>query len=555
MKILNLIIKDPQNKEIQNISFDEEGVSYVYGEIKKPKDPRATINSIGKTLLLKFLDYILGANEDSTLVKEPIHNYKLEAQVKYDNQVFEVKRTLGNSENIYIDKKIYTISEYREFFMIQRRFLDKQIILDKKADEISPRSKRSKDDVISVLELLKLKDMTPIIDSIYSGQDRIKDFKKNKKELVSFYGDFDEKQIDEEIYFVDKEVERLQLETEKVSEKIKSLKISEVQENIVEEYANKSAEFKKIKRQFENNKFENERLLNFIENSNKVDISSDHILAIYNKANKEVPEMVKKSIADVELFHMKVYEERKDFLNKKRDILAKENLKMEGRLNSLSIEIDRMGSIISVNEIYKQSIELYEKYNQDLHEVTYKQGKLSQVKNIDELISSEESDLTDEFNDAVTKRKEYNDIVETYRNFIYDTTKSIYDTDVSAFFDIKIVKRHLTKRPVDFEFTLKGDGGEGFKEVKKNLIDYLVCRYNNELEIMIQDSSCYNGIDPRQITGLLEQISEIAEITKKQIIISINKYQLGDDDKKIKEIRNKSSIILSEENKLLGFDY
>ena len=47
---------------------------------------------------------------------------------------------------------------------------------------------------------------------------------------------------------------------------------------------------------------------------------------------------------------------------------------------------------------------------------------------------------------------------------------------------------------------------------------------------MIQDSSCYNGIAPRQVAGILTQLNKIAEESNKQIIIAINKYQLGDYD-------------------------
>ena len=413
----------------------------------------------------------------------------------------------------------------------------------------------SKEDVISCLELLGLIDILKEINNIYNAQDRIKELKKNKSELVSFYGNFDIKQIDEEIYFIDKEVERLSIELEKVGNKIKTIEISEVQKDIVKEYSEKSEELKRIKRNYEINKFESDRLLKFIEDSNKVDISSEHILAIFNKARQEVPEMVKKTINEVEEFHKKVYEERKEFLNKKISVTLSEMKEMNEKIEFLSAEIDRIGVIISENEVYKEAIELYEKYSSDLQIARYKQGKLSQVKNIDDEIAKEDSSLSASFIRAAELRKGYDGIIQVYRDFIFDITKSIYDTDVNSYFDIKIRKKHLKNRPVTFEFALKGDTGEGVGEVKKNLMDYLICRYNNQLGIMIQDSSCYNGIDPRQIVGMLAQLNNISEISRKQIIVSINKYQLGNYDSVIKEVEEKSSIILSENHKLLEFDF
>ena len=281
----------------------------------------------------------------------------------------------------------------------------------------------------------------------------------------------------------------------------------------------------------------------------------EHILAIFNKAKQEVPDMVKKTIDEVEEFHRKVYEERKDFLNQRRSIILSEMEIMNKKIDSLATAIDKIGAIISENEVYKESIELYEKYNNDLQEVKYRQGKLSQVKNIDDTITVEDSNLVSSFSHAAQLRKEYDTLIQAYRDFIFDITKSIYDTDVNSYFDIKIRNKHLIYRPVIFEFTLKGDTGEGVGEVKKNLMDYLICRYNNQLEIMIQDSSCYNGIDPRQIVGMLGQLNNISEVSNKQIIVSVNKYQLGNYDSVIKEVEEKSSIILSENRNLLGFDF
>lgn len=555
MKISELIIKNPQGKAIEDIKFNEVGVSFIYADIQNPANLKGTINSLGKTLLLKFIDYIFGANEDLAMVKEPIHGFKLEATVKYEGKYFTVVRTLGNSDEMYIDGKGYSLSEYKDFFQLKRRLLGKQIILSKKSTEISQRTNAGKDDVISCLELLNLKDILEEIGNIYDSQDRIKELKTNKKELVSFYRDFDVKQIDEEIYFIDKEVERLTTELEKVSNKIKSIEIADIQKDVVEEYSEKSKELKNIKRNYEKNKFESDRLLQFIEDSNKVDITSEHILAIFNKAKQEVPDMVKKTIDEVEEFHRKVYEERKDFLNQRRSIILSEMEIMNKKIDSLATAIDKIGAIISENEVYKESIELYEKYNNDLQEVKYRQGKLSQVKNIDDTITVEDSNLVSSFSHAAQLRKEYDTLIQAYRDFIFDITKSIYDTDVNSYFDIKIRNKHLTYRPVIFEFTLKGDTGEGVGEVKKNLMDYLICRYNNQLEIMIQDSSCYNGIDPRQIVGMLGQLNNISEVSNKQIIVSVNKYQLGNYDSVIKEVEEKSSIILSENRNLLGFDF
>lgn len=555
MKILRLKIKNPIGEIIQDIPFKENGISFIFGDIQDPKNFGATINSLGKTLLLKCIDYIYGANEDISIVKKEIHNYILEAIILHDSKEYVIRRVLGNSEQIFIGNVPYTLTDYKNYFKIKRSIYGKQLIINKKVTEISYRSNADKEDVMNYLELLHLNELLPHIESIYKSQDKIKEYKTNKKELVSLYGEVDLKQIDEEIYFVDKEVNRLTIELNRITEKIKGIEISELQQNIVEEYAEKSKLLKKIKSEYEKNRLECERLIEFIDNSNKTDVSSEHIIAIFNKAKLEVPDMVKRNLQEVESFHKTVFEERKEFLSGKKQKIELEMNNLQKKITNISEDVDRLGAIISVNEVYQESIELYEKHNRDLNDLKFKEGKLSQIKSIDDNIDIEDKKLVDSFNNADQIRKEYETLIQKYRDFIYDITKNIYDDDTNSYFDIKIRKKHLSTRPVLFDVNLKGDTGEGVNEVRKNLIDYLVFRYNTHLDMMLQDSACYNGIDPRQVSGMLFELGKIAIQVNKQVIVAINKYQVGEYTNAVDFINQNCAITLSESEKLMKFDF
>lgn len=552
MKILNLKIKNPQKDKIRDILFNENGISFIYGDIQEPSNKKATINSLGKTLLLKFIDYIFGANEDKKSISEELAGYILEAIVLHKQKKYTIKRIIGNTSGIWIEDKLYTLTDYKSFFDIKRSLLSKQIILNKKNTEISYRTTPNKDDVTACLQLLNLINMIDDVKEIYTVQDRIADLKKQKNEIISYYGNWN---VDEEIYFVDKEVSRLKGEIKNVSERIKSIEVSEIQQNVVEEYAEKSKQLKKLKREYEKRRVECDRLGDFIESSKKDDLSSEHLLLIFEKVKQEIPEMVKRELKEVEDFHRKVYEERAVFLGEKKSGLEAEMAHINDELIDLSEKVDSIGSIIATNEVYQESIELYGKYNSDLQELVYKQGKLSQVKNVDNSIEEAGGKLSEHFHNAAQTRKSYEELVARYREFVYKLIQSIYDKEVDSYFNIKVRKQHMTARPVSFEFSIKGDTGEGVGEVKKNLMDYLICRYNTVLDVLMQDSACYNGIDPRQIAGMLNALGDIAEITKKQVIVAINKYQVMGYEESIKFISDNSVISLSENDKLLKFDF
>ena len=554
MKILELKIKDSLGTEKNKIKFKEKGINYIFGDIQEPENKKATINSLGKTLLLKFIDYIFGANEDSKIIKEKIKGYTLEAVILVENKKIKVKRILGNSKEITVNDEIYSLSEYKKIFSINRSLYTKQIILSKKNNEISNRDKPSEDDVLSVLKLLNLKDIVNNIKNIYTLQNNIKDLKKSKQNLLSLYSKSNIEEIDKEIFFIDKEVEKKEIELKKISNKIQKLEVSDIQKDTIKEYENKSQKLKKLQIKYEKNKIESERLHNFIEDSNKVDISTEHILKIYKKTEQEIPNMIKKKLEEVEKFHQKVYEERKEFLEDRIKKINDENKNLEIKIEEISENIDKIGFLISQNKIYQESIELFKKYNDDLNELKFKQGSFSKIKDLEEKINDKNKNLEINFEQTKDIRKNYDNVIKKYSDFIYDLVQKIYDENLGVYFDIKIREKHIKNRPVIFDFSLKGDGGEGINEVKKNLIDILIFKYNKILDFFLQDSSCFNGIDTRQISGLLKEIDKISNETGKQSIIAINKYQLDDEDI-IKIVEKNSILTLSENNKLLGIDF
>ena len=554
MKILELKIKDSLGEEKNKIKFKEKAINYIFGDIQEPENKKATINSLGKTLLLKFIDYIFGANEDNKIIKEKIKGYTLEAVILVENKKIKVKRILGNSKEITVNDEIYSLSEYKKIFSINRSLYTKQIILSKKNNEISNRDKASEDDVLSVLKLLNLKDIVNNVKNIYTLQNNIKDLKKSKQNLLSLYSKSNTEEIDKEIFFIDKEVEKKEIELKKISNKIQKLEVSDIQKDTIKEYENQSQKLKKLQIKYEKNKIESERLHNFIEDSNKVDISTEHILKIYKKTEQEIPNMIKKKLEEVEKFHQKVYEERKEFLEDRVKKINDENKNLEIKIEEISENIDKIGFLISQNKIYQESIELFKKYNDDLNELKFKQGSFSKIKDLEEKINDKNKNLEINFEQTKDIRKNYDNVIKKYSDFIYDLVQKIYDENLEVYFDIKIREKHIKNRPVIFDFSLKGDGGEGINEVKKNLMDILIFKYNKILDFFLQDSSCFNGIDTRQVSGLLKEIDKISNETGKQSIIAINKYQLDDEDI-IKIVEKNSILTLCENNKLLGIDF
>ena len=395
MKILNLKIISPNNQEIRNIKFNKEGLSLIYGDISMPNDKSKTSNSLGKSLLLKFIDYILGANNNDKIVPKVLDGYKLIALVDFENIKYEVIRILGDAKNIFIDEEAYELTEYKKFFKIDRTLFKNQIILATRKNLIN--SYNTKPNREEMLSFLKLIGINPSIiedtDKIYSIQDEIKNLKKSKEEFLIILDELEEKKIKEQVFYLEKEIKRLEESLKEIDNKIKNIQITDIKKDIIEEYTRKNIEFKKIEEQIFSNNIEIERMESFIREYDNIDISTSYILKLYEKAKFEIPSLVKRELTDVEKFHQNIYSDRKKVLKEQIKILKNQNKNKEEKLEDIRKKLNQLGKVISENKIYKENIEIFKNYSKELEDKKYLQGSLSHIVKIDEKITQKDNEL------------------------------------------------------------------------------------------------------------------------------------------------------------------
>lgn len=562
MKILNLRIISPNNQEIQNIKFNKDGLSLIYGDISMPDDKSKTSNSLGKSLLLKFIDYILGANNDNKIVPKVLNDYKLIALVEFKNIEYEIIRILGDTKRILINEEAYELTEYKKFFKIDRTLFRNQIILTTRKNLINSYSiNPNKEEMISFLKLIGI---NPIIiedtDKIYSIQDQIKNLKNSKKEFLVILDELEEKKIKEQVFYLEKEIKKLEASLKEIDNKIKNIQITDIKKDIIEEYTRKNTEFKKIEEQIFSNNIEIERMESFIKEYDNIDISTSYILKLYEKVKFEIPSLVKKELTDVEKFHQNIYSDRKKVLKEQIKTLKNQNKSKKEKLEDIKGKLNQLGKVISENKIYKENIEIFKNYSKKLEDKKYLQGSLSHIVKIDEKITQKDNELDIYFanlrNNFINEKTYINQLQDSlyeFANILYRDEEN--SKTVNAYFNMSSKKKHQIRRPIDLTINIDYDRGEGVGQVKNNLIDILVLKFNKELNFFIQDSCCYSGIDIRQVSKTLILLDKIATKEKKQAIVSINKFQLYEDEEIKKLVEEKEIITLNENNKLLKFDF
>ena len=105
--------------------------------------------------------------------------------------------------------------------------------------------------------------------------------------------------------------------------------------------------------------------------------------------------------------------------------------------------------------------------------------------------------------------------------------------------------------PVSIDLSFDGDSGEGLTSSKYLMFDYLIMNYTKEVEFLIEDSSCFEAIDRRQIKNIIQEGIKLSEQNNKQLIISLNKYSIENYE----EIKKYVVLALSEKDTLLNIKF
>lgn len=545
MKILNVEIYSPELKKLREVRFNEVGLSVIYGDVEKPQKNNETSNSIGKTVLLKILNVILGAKNSGKDTIKGLTNYVINAVVKHNNIEYIVDIKIGDSKSYHINNEKYTLTKYKEKFDLNRSLYNKQINLDKRKGLISSIAKNpNKDDISAILKLLYLDDIQLIFEKIKKAQESIELISKynnnykddmNVLEKEKFAFEMKKKQIDEEI--------------DSLNNRIQKLKISQDINEISNRRVNLDQDIKNKNEHYQINSIKISKYEEVIRDSNE-NITLNEINKIYDSAKIEIPEMLKKQLTEIELFYEDLIKDKNEIYINQISELKNKNKKLLEEIKSESIELDELSQIIAENDAFREAIKIYDNKSKEklmietnISEITGKLSQLNNTKEIKENIDRYYIELNEKF-------KLYSSKINSYREFIYDIVEKIYGDERNPYLSISVSNGSYKYKalPLKIELSIDGDSGEGICAAKYILFDYLIMNYNKYIDILIEDSACFEGIDRRQITNILNEGIKLSIDNNKQYIVSLNKYLVNNYD----DVKDYIVISLSENDTLLN---
>lgn len=571
------ILKVSANKSsFKEVKFNKTGINIIKGK-KISRKSTDTYNGVGKSLLVRIIDFCLGSNEIKGFKK--LKGWEFFLDIEMDNKEYKISRCAENQKKIIVNGTEYTLNQFREFFQgkifpmqkdltfLTFRTLLSRFLRPKKVSYVSYKSTQAKESeyqqLINLCYLLNL-DLDLISEKMQTKkkltaeEDKYKNYMEDTNFIKVFKG---HKSLDVRIV-------NLNLSIKSLESKMSEFKVSDEYANVKDNKEEVSNKFKKIQNEIFslNNKIK--RLNNTL--SLKSDITIDRVVGLYQDAKVIFKEELKKKLEEVNDFHEKMLftrqERAKKDLSESKKIL---NLKKQ-EFKILKQEIDSYG------EIFKNT-GTFEEFEILSNELNKKKIELSRAKEFNIVFSENEkikSDLKMKLQKDEIKASAYlkdeqvtiNNIIKTFHNL----TKEFYKDKESGVF----IENNTGKNQIRYNISaeIDSDSSDGINEVKIFCFDLLLMILgNHKNNFIIHDSRLLSDIDSRQQVTLFKVANKIFNCLEKQYIISINDNMLvsmketsgwseveklfeGEDHKIVLELTDESPS-----DKLLGeeikFDY
>ncbi|MBP2071390.1 DUF2326 domain-containing protein [Thermoanaerobacterium saccharolyticum] len=572
MKLLEL---RANQSTFHTIKF-KDGLNFIIGRRENPlkSDLKKTYNGVGKSLLIYLIHFCLGSRNTKPLTKK-LHTWEFTLDFKIEDDFFSATRNCSDPKYIILNNEKIKVEEFNRLMGEKIFYLTDEVLPGLSFRALISRFVRPSKESYSKFDVFHPKEdnYTRLLNNAYLlGLDpylieRKKNIKEKMDSIKMMMKNYKNDEIFKE-YFNAKAV-NLDIELYDLEEQTKKLKINLQDFKIAENYGEIKEKADKVKQEI--NQLENEIILmeKLIENINKslqitIDVSKDKIIKLYEEAKVQLPEMIKKTLKEVEEFNLFIKANREKRLLEQKFGLEKHIDDKKSKLNELYGEYNSHIKYLKEHG----AIDDYVKLNELLNELENKKEKIEQYKTLEQEYKAKKSELKIQFEEENKKTQDYLTQITNYlkelNNIFRNFSREFYK-DKPGGIEIKNnIKNNKTR--FDIEVKIQDDSSDGINEVKVFCYDLTVLslRQNHKVKFLFHDSRLFTDMDPRQRIVWLHLINEFASKNDIQYIASLNEDMLlslqdncsKDEFEKILKIVENNKILTltdkSPESKLLG---
>lgn len=560
--MFKLISLSANMDSFHNITF-KDGLNVIMGKPthKNIIDKKATTNGIGKSLLIKIIDFCLGAKAIREW-EEPLKDWVFTLEILIDEQSYKISRAVGEQNIIQFNEERISLAKFKErmenllslavdfsFRSIISRFLRKGKVAYNNYLTFVPKEKPSS--TLLILAYLLGLDYTLCQKKILlkKAMDSNQDILSRSQKDPAFRELFGISNNDIEL-----ELSNIEFEMERLEDEIRQNNYAENYSDI-QEKANKISDFLDS---LNNRKFLLENRIAIIEEalSRNVTVDLQEVYDLYDSVSLHFNDKLKRSLFEVEEFHKKLYTSRKEMLSK--DLLAIKN-----ELSSILVQIEKQNKLLDENLAFLKSHSAMDKYVATVRQIDFlmtKKKELMRVSNIEKEIKTKIEQNKKDFATSNIDAQVYLDSIQRQKDEIgkqfVNLAKLFYENKKSAL----VIKVNDGNNQIRFNIDARitSDGADGIQEIITFCFDWVVLNQNiTKQSFIYHDSLLLANVERRQKEILFELISSLCG-NEKQYIINVNEDQIdGFNDKTKQIVYDNTILVLTDESatsKLLGIE-
>lgn len=509
----------------------KEGLNIIVGKQASPHNENDgnTYNGVGKSFVLHLIHFCLGSNKiDSFSNNLPEWVFTLEFEV--DGKEYYASRNTSEQNRINFCGQDISLKAMRENMLnlcfgisdppknmtwntLFSRFVRRYRLSYSRFDTYIPKES----DYSKLLNTLYLLGIDPsLIIEKKELREKQTDAKKTENAIKKdpFFKRYYLGKNDVELDVADLEYRITELERE-----ISEFKVSNNYHELELEANDKSYE-KKI--------LENKRVLinNYIKNIEEsfketATANEKDVIRIYEAANIEIPDMVKKNIDEVLEFH------RKQILSR--------NIRLKKELRKHQLELEKIDKqILAIGECmdnllgYLDSHGALEEYVALTKQLSSLKNEMERIQGYQKLLKSYkdiELEIKASFINQDKETNEYLEIIKTVtdklRTGFWEYAKKFYPKKRSGL----VIKNNSGENMIRYtlEARIEDDSSDGVNEVRLFCFDLLLlmCR-KSKIRFLAHDSRLFANMDPRQREMLLRIAYDVTIDSEFQYICSMN---------------------------------
>ena len=557
------IIKLAANKETFHEIVFKDGVNIVLGKqkIKTKENKKNTTNGIGKSLIIKIIDFCLASDK----VKEwetPLAKWIFTLTINVDGVDHTLSRAIDKQNIIVFDGEEKNIKEVREilktysninFDFSFRQVINRYLRKGKLAYNNYLTTIKGEKDCNTLLVITYLLGLDYLLckEKIKLKQDLDGNgtLLKKAKSDSSFQALFGIGQCD-----IDLELSNIAFEIERLEEEINDKNYAENYEDI-QEKANMISNRLDV---LSNRKF---IVLNNIDAitsalSREINVSVENVKEIYREIGVNFSNNLIHTLEELESFHVSLLNSRKATLSKDLALLQNELKEIDASITSLNDELNEKLEFLRIHS----AMDKYVVAIRQIDALKTKKKEIEKIANIEKEIKTKIEQIKKDIADSNIAAQTYLDSVcekcENINKQFVSLAKSFYENKKSAL----SIKCNDGDNQIRFNIDARitSDGSDGIQEIITFCFDWVLLLQNiTNIGFIYHDSLLIANVEQRQKEILFTKIKELCG-SNYQYIININKDQIEGFAQPIIDKINDDVVLTitdeSVESKLLGVE-